>query len=612
MMKVLALVLAFAAAAVAVDYPYATLLRSGQPAGAKYPFGTVVNQDMMPVKTNILDGESYANWNASAPSDAQTITAVSNNPDFFSLHAIKEGEVVGLIHFESPNPSQIYTVPFTQDPKTGKLVAQSSLNPIDASQVGGFWILCAGSKTPWGVHLGGEEYEPDARAWENAKCLMESQCGADSLEATSASYGGIISMLRYFDIYANSGTKMEEARNVFNPYMYGYAVAAEPVSFTQAKTSKIYTTGRLAKELIYVMPDNRTVYMTDDGTNVGFFRLVLDTPADFSSGTLYAGKFTQTSANDGGSYKIGWIELGSGNNEKIKKMSETLKFSDIFESTKPASGSCPDGFTSVNQGGIGQECLKLKQGMENAAAFLETRRYAAMLGATTEFSKWEGLVYDPNTNKIYTSISDVRYGMEDSMKKGEDNTKYDVGDSNDVRVPYQKCGCVMQLSVDSNYKVTAMSGALCGKPEKVDDYNGCALGGLANPDNIARIGKHIIIGEDTGSGHRNDAVWAWMPTTGELTRIATTPYGSEATGIAFYENINGFNYLTLVTQHPYGESDLDMADTTVNPAFDGKGGYVGAWTLPGDVNVDSISFGSVPVPQTFVGQSALNVAPIKV
>lgn len=34
------------------------------------------------------------------------------------------------------------------------------------------------------------------------------------------------------------------------------------------------------------MPDNKTVYITDDGTNVGFFKFVADKPKDLSSGGL--------------------------------------------------------------------------------------------------------------------------------------------------------------------------------------------------------------------------------------------------------------------------------------------------------------------------------------
>ena len=33
-------------------------------------------------------------------------------------------------------------------------------------------------------------------------------------------------------------------------------------------TQKHYTLGRMAVELAYVMPDRKTVYITDDGTNV--------------------------------------------------------------------------------------------------------------------------------------------------------------------------------------------------------------------------------------------------------------------------------------------------------------------------------------------------------
>jgi hypothetical protein len=42
-----------------------------------------------------------------------------------------------------------------------------------------------------------------------------------------------------------------------------------------------------------------------------------------------------------------------------------------------------------------------------------------------------------------------------------------------------------------------------------------------------------------------------------LTRIATTPYGSEATSVDWYPNINGHAYLVTVVQHPYDESDTD-------------------------------------------------------
>ncbi len=76
----------------------------------------------------------------------------------------------------------------------------------------------------------------------------------------------------------------------------------------------------------------------------------------------------------------------AGKNADLKARAEKTKFSDIFDAA-PFTGTCPAGFTPINQGSVGPECLKLKAGMGTAAAFLETRRYAAMLGATVEFSK---------------------------------------------------------------------------------------------------------------------------------------------------------------------------------------------------------------------------------
>ena len=52
----------------------------------------------------------------------------------------------------------------------GKLTIVST-KPIDFSAVGGLWVPCAGSVTPWGTHLGSEEYPPDARAVEEATAM---------------------------------------------------------------------------------------------------------------------------------------------------------------------------------------------------------------------------------------------------------------------------------------------------------------------------------------------------------------------------------------------------------------------------------------------------------
>lgn len=48
------------------------------------------------------------------------------------------------------------------------------------------------------------------------------------------------------------------------------------------------------------MPDKRTVYIMDDGTNKILTVFVADKAGDLSAGNMYTIKFTQVSSVDGG------------------------------------------------------------------------------------------------------------------------------------------------------------------------------------------------------------------------------------------------------------------------------------------------------------------------
>ena len=73
---------------------------------------------------------------------------------------------------------------------------------------------------------------------------------------------------------------------------------------------------------------------------------------------------------------------------------------------------------------VDNPALKLKPGMEQAAAFLEPRRYAAMLGATTEFNKMEGVAADDRKKNLYVAMSYIEKGM----------TKDETGPRDDIQV----------------------------------------------------------------------------------------------------------------------------------------------------------------------------------
>jgi secreted PhoX family phosphatase len=247
-------------------------------------------------------------------------------------------------------------------------------------------------------------------------------------------------------------------------------------------------------------------------------------------------------------------------------------FSDIFETARIGEeGGCPEGFRGSNANGV-PECLKVKPGMELAASRLETRRYASMLGATTELRKEEGLTYDPDHGRLYVAISEIANGMEDAAAKGAATGRYEAGGANAIRVAYNPCGGVYALDLGkgegSDYAAKTMRGMVLGRPTtypKDDPYAGstCAIDGLANPDNISYLPGHdlLLIGEDTEDGHQNDAVWAYDLGGRKLTRILTTPYGAETTSVYAYPNLGGHGYVVSVVQHPYGESDQDKLQT---------------------------------------------------
>ena len=116
--------------------------------------------------------------------------------------------------------------------------------------------MCAGSRSPQNSHLGGEEYESDARGFEAATCVYNSTCGASSWQILdSGGFSASVNMARFFGLNINQATTMDQVRAVFNPYNYGQAIEITPTGNNQYTINKWFTIGRNAKELVYTMPD---------------------------------------------------------------------------------------------------------------------------------------------------------------------------------------------------------------------------------------------------------------------------------------------------------------------------------------------------------------------
>ncbi len=465
----------------------------------------------------------------------------SNSNDFTSL--IPVGDKIFMInHFES-RPAAMY-ITEVEKLSDGNLKAVNTRN-IDFSKDNGLWVPCAGSITPWNTHLGSEEYEP------NAKIVKPDGSINAYYNAMADYFGGDLKAL--------------------NPYDYGWTPEIKVLNENgDVKAVKHYAMGRFAHELAYVMPDKRTVFLSDDGTNVALFMFIADKEGDLSSGNLYAAKWFQQDNKNGGKAALAWVNLGHATDAQIKSaLDKKLKFKDIFSESKMED----DEHMSINTT-MGNEYLSVKDGMDKIASRLESRRYAALNGATTEFRKMEGITYNPNKNSVYVVMSSIGKGMEDNMKKGKPNPKYDKGGNNDIRLPYNPCGTVYELSmntkttydldgkkINSSYVPNMMNGLVSGFVDKSIKGNKCSVTSLANPDNATFIPNTstLLIGEDTGSGHQNDYIWSFNTDSKKLTRIQTTPYGSETTSLYFINNLKGNGYIMSVVQHPYGESDQDKA-----------------------------------------------------
>ncbi len=455
-------------------------------------------------------------------------------------------------------PATMSLARIDQDKRSGALEVTDYDN-IDFSKVEGLWIPCAASLSPWNTHLGSEEYEPDAKTREGFPAAPGSQDGTD-----------INSFSSYF--FGDAATA--------NAYRYGLVPEIEVKRDGTTHVEKHYALGRFARELADVQPDGRTVYMGDDGAYTGLFMFVADNKGDLSEGTLYAGKWMQTSAvgTDGGAADLVWVKLGHASDKQIRKMvDDGVKFSDIFwfSNTDPGDAS----YTKV-QTYMGTEWLKLKPGMEKAAAFLETRRYAAMLGATTEFNKMEGVTHNAEDRKAYIVISRVEGGMSDA--------------NGDIRLKANKGGAVYELSLqdkvaDSDGKLIKsayVATSMASIPELLGSYdnnvvsnpqaaygNYCPQDKVCDGDNLkySEAMRTLFIGEDTGY-RNNNYVWAFNVDSRKLSRILSVPMGAEATGLQAVDNYNGFAYIMSNFQHPgeNGSKDADWA--TVSTLLDSMWG----------------------------------------
>jgi uncharacterized protein len=433
-------------------------------------------------------------------------------------------------------PMSMTLTSISQDAKSGKLKATEQY-PIDFSSVGGIWIPCFGSQTPWNTHLGSEE---DYDLYFTASSGKNHKAALKGLKAMSELYF--------------------EGKKEANPYDYGYITEVAVGSKGDTKVSKHYAMGRGTWEMAKIMSDEKTAFFGDDGAQVGLYMYIGDAAKNLDSGTLYAAVWKQTNedgAKDGGQATLSWIKLGHANSKEVAEWKNTHTFNDIFEAYAPAEFDPKkhEGFKAVKAGHSDIEYLKLKPGKEKVAAFLETRRYAAYLGATTEFNKMEGVAFNKEDKKLYIAMSYIEKGMAKDTSFAKD----------DIKVAKNRCGGTYEVAMSHNIKDSSgalipsefvpismhVPASLLGEEIATDALgNTCAVDKIANTDNVfySSRSRTLFIGEDSGT-HVNNFVWAYNIDTKKLSRILSVPAGAESTGLQVVENMNGHAYIMSNAQH---------------------------------------------------------------
>lgn len=491
----------------------------------------------------------------------------SDCPDGTSLLTVKDAKVDGVkgnpvfavVQFEYTTrdlagndmygklPSPIAVLSLDQDPKTGHLSLVKYHN-VDMSKAHGLWITCGASLSPWGTHLSSEEYEPDA---------FGQGLGTDM--TTMKAYSK--------NVYGDETSA--------KPYNYGHLPEIIVNKDGTGTAIKHYCLGRISHELIQVMPDNRTALMGDDYTNGGLFMFVADKEKDLSAGTLYVAKYLNE-LNETSIAQIQWIKLGHATSQEIDDLInvKNIQPSDIMESLDkdPLDAS----YTKVI---LAKKTiwLKLKPGMEKAAAFLETHRYAALMGGSMAFTKMEGTTVNAKDKVAYSALANIQ----DSMIK--DNTAWSAAHNVSFAKKISAGGIVAH---DMKASMSDKSGSpiisdwvpyqshmlLIGKDiDAASDPLG--IGNTSDPNTIASADnlkfsetfRVLFIGEDSGN-HVNNYLWAYDVDAKKLIRILSCPAGAESTGLHAVDSINGWTYIMSNFQHAGDWSSLhNKVQATLDP-----------------------------------------------
>jgi secreted PhoX family phosphatase len=375
----------------------------------------------------------------------------------------------------------------------------ASSKMLDLSSIHGGAVLCSGTITPWGTPLLAEEYFfYNTAVWNHPD-------NHDEDERASFRDGNDITYIKPKNMSQYLG-------KMANPYRYGYMIEINNAATADGEQLvKHYATGRLSHETAAIMPDNKTVYMSDDDSAVYshkkyntasggvLFKFVADIAGDLSAGTLYAAKLTQDASADPvvAGFDVEWVELGHSNNAEIESW--------VAEYDSVTVADYVDGQTSY----ISDDQIRAHAAgtaPDARAAFLESRRTAAAMGATNEWDKLEGVT--SHGNMVYLAASALAFTMDKSWGHKDWSTgEMDTANPGAIGLNAEGCGATYVATTGNDFNITRLDPHVVGK---TDAEGRCDANLPANPDNIVTLNDGtLLIGEDAGK-KRHDVDMLWM------------------------------------------------------------------------------------------------------
>ena len=373
-------------------------------------------------------------------------------------------------------------------------VLKSSM--LNLSAINGGWVLCFGSISPWGSPLFSEElYFDNTERWNDETFRYHTD------QTRLADYLG------YYP----------------NPYDYGYIIELENAASGEPDLTRHYTMGRFSHENANVMPDEKTVYLTDDGYETVLFKFVAETAGDLSAGTLYAAHVEQDGGTDSATtgFDVDWIELASSSSQEIQAWIDEydgITTADFVngESSYISDEEINDWAEAKRNDDLNGDGV-IGTAADDRVAFLESRKAAAALGASDEWNKMEGVAFNPKVpDTLYLAMSNIANGMTDGQ--------------GDIALTQNYCGIVYRMTMTSPWNVDRIEPAIIGGPYTSSDRYECDINNLAGPDNLLVLDDgRVLVGEDTGK-HENNMVWLWQdPDAPIVSRENITVNSIEAT-----------------------------------------------------------------------------------